>query len=257
MNHYIEMNGSSGLFTCNLDKVYKLEGNWQVSLVQIDIPKEWIIDIEHRPKDKPEYKQQDDKNQYHEIKRKILQTTGRDHEKNKTELVNFLGSIKMKLPTFNLNSEMENIINFISSDMITMLEALTENRENNFATFTPIIQELQEIKQKYKSTFISVKDGSTFEAMSGHDMYYNNIKIADGSKRILATPLLVNIDLINSDTCLRSITSTQHDYNNLQFHSVTKNYFDSVRVEIQEPIKRTLRIENSPVYLRLQLRKVK
>ena len=49
MSHFIELKGTSGLFSCTLDKIYRLEGEWEVALLQIEIAKKWEIDIEHRP----------------------------------------------------------------------------------------------------------------------------------------------------------------------------------------------------------------
>jgi hypothetical protein len=261
MIHYIELNGTSGLFTCYLDKSYILEGEWQVALIQIDISKEWKIDIEHRPKilNNPDYVKDHDMQTLEKMIFKITnEPNGHDHEINKNKLAVFLlNLINVELIKYKYNSAMEYLVKYIETELVNIIDSLNINRDNNKVTFNPIIKQLREIKILYASKYKTSQDGISQKALDGCDMYYNNNKIAENTRRFLVNPIIVKIDIINPDTCLRSITATQHDYNNLQFHKVTKNYFDSIRVEIQEPIKRTLQIENSPIYLRLQLKKIK
>jgi hypothetical protein len=253
MSHFIELKGTSGLFSCTLDKIYRLEGEWEVALLQIEIAKKWEIDIEHRPKiqHNPEYVQDDDFKKYKEIVQKIIsEPTGRNLEENKSKLAKFLvNMVQVDLLKYKYNSAMEFLLTYIEADLTKVIANLTTNRDNNNATFNPIIQQIQKVKILYESKYKTTQDGTSQKALEGCDMYYNNNKIDENTKRFLANPLLVNIDIINPDTCLRSITSTKHDYNNLQFHKVTKNFFDSIRVEIQEPIKRTLQTENNPQFI--------
>ena len=115
MSHYIELNGTSGLFTCKLDKVYRLEGEWQVALIQIELAKEWKIDIEHRPKlqSNPEYYKTADTQKINEM----IDIKESNEEKQQKLMHHVSNMINVELLKYRYNSEMEYIVNYIEAEM--------------------------------------------------------------------------------------------------------------------------------------------
>jgi hypothetical protein len=260
MSHYIDMTGSSGMFTCTLDRWYRLDGEWEVALVQVDIKKEWFINIEYRPKitNKPEYQQADILDAFDIGMQKIYNESD-DHTiaEYQEALIDYVEKVADSLESYKYNIQMENVIKYITTKLELYMASLTVNKDNVIASFQQRVTYMYTVLADNMIIYETIKDGKALVAKPNRDIYYNNIKISQNRKGFLALPLLIKIDLINPDNELRSITTTQHDYSNLQYHKVTKNFFDSIRVEIQEPIKRTMRMENNPVYLRIHLRKVK
>jgi hypothetical protein len=259
MSHIIELSGTSGIFTYKLDRWYRLEGEWEVALAQIVLPTSLQVEIEYRPTatSNPEYVYDD--GEYMSIRKQILPISS---EREHSRIINELGVYLVKLFTkqvinYKYNTAMEKMFIFLTNDLQEILNVVKSNIENIQQSYLMVLDRIASIRSMYKSEYIKINDGTLFKTKPGFEPYYNNIKLVQNNGRLLVSPVSVHIDLINPDFCLRSIAATQHDFGKLQYYRVTKTFFDSIRVEIKEPIKRPIQFQNESVYMRIQLKKIK